>query len=307
VSALKPCEWCGAVFERRARDSTQQWVRRRFCSTACSRDWQRRRSTVPRQCSQCGRPIAKDPRDSIAQWHARRFCSAACRRAERLQHVGVTKWCQHCGAEFEPHPHESTAQWEGRRFCSRRCAGRWRALNEPSRRLVGLCADCGREATLVKGLCRVCYGRRRYADDRERHRAIRRAWRAENPDYWKQERIRAAARARTTLWLRENPEKARALWARTKHLRRAREAGSRIEPAHLDEARAMLIRDPCSYCGQSSGTLDHVVPLSRGGAHAWANLTAACHHCNSRKSDLSLLTFLLYRPQTGHCPAPDCV
>lgn len=53
--------------------------------------------------------------------------------------------------------------------------------------------------------------------------------------------------------------------------------------------RAVIERDGgrCSYCGCSGGllTLDHVVPRSRGGRHAFENLVAACALCNNRKAD----------------------
>lgn len=41
----------------------------------------------------------------------------------------------------------------------------------------------------------------------------------------------------------------------------------------------------CAYCGKRADTIDHVVPRSRGGAHAWDNCVAACRTCNSRKAD----------------------
>ena len=44
--------------------------------------------------------------------------------------------------------------------------------------------------------------------------------------------------------------------------------------------REVFIRDgyTCQYCGRQSGdlTIDHVVPRSRGGEHAWENLVSAC-------------------------------
>lgn len=41
----------------------------------------------------------------------------------------------------------------------------------------------------------------------------------------------------------------------------------------------------CAYCGKRADTIDHVVPRSRGGNHAWDNCVAACRACNSRKAD----------------------
>jgi len=51
--------------------------------------------------------------------------------------------------------------------------------------------------------------------------------------------------------------------------------------------RNVLLRDgyECQYCGTNKGliTLDHVVPLVRGGGDTWTNLVAACAKCNNRK------------------------
>lgn len=51
--------------------------------------------------------------------------------------------------------------------------------------------------------------------------------------------------------------------------------------------RAIFLRDGhrCQYCGATAENIDHVVPRSRGGPHAWDNVVAACRPCNSRKED----------------------
>ena len=51
--------------------------------------------------------------------------------------------------------------------------------------------------------------------------------------------------------------------------------------------RAIFARDAgrCAYCGGAAATVDHVVPRSRGGEHAWDNVVAACHRCNHVKGD----------------------
>ena len=50
---------------------------------------------------------------------------------------------------------------------------------------------------------------------------------------------------------------------------------------------ALMRRDNyrCAYCGRRAETIDHVVPRSRGGAHAWENCVASCTICNHRKAD----------------------
>ena len=51
--------------------------------------------------------------------------------------------------------------------------------------------------------------------------------------------------------------------------------------------RAVFARDnwSCQYCGAPAENLDHVIPKSRGGAHTWDNIVAACRRCNSRKEN----------------------
>lgn len=51
--------------------------------------------------------------------------------------------------------------------------------------------------------------------------------------------------------------------------------------------RGVLVRDGfrCGYCGRRAGTVDHIVPRSRGGEDSWLNTVAACGEDNHRKAD----------------------
>jgi 5-methylcytosine-specific restriction endonuclease McrA len=63
--------------------------------------------------------------------------------------------------------------------------------------------------------------------------------------------------------------------------------------------RAVFARDGgrCQYCSAPAESIDHVIPRSRGGAHEWENVVAACRPCNTRKSDrfLSETSMVLHR------------
>lgn len=45
----------------------------------------------------------------------------------------------------------------------------------------------------------------------------------------------------------------------------------------------------CQYCHRNFNardlTLDHVLPVSKGGGKSWTNVVAACRHCNQKKSN----------------------
>lgn len=53
----------------------------------------------------------------------------------------------------------------------------------------------------------------------------------------------------------------------------------------------IFIRDQnhCQYCGQRFDSkdlsIDHVVPISRGGKHSWQNVVCACINCNKIKGN----------------------
>jgi 5-methylcytosine-specific restriction endonuclease McrA len=76
----------------------------------------------------------------------------------------------------------------------------------------------------------------------------------------------------------------------------------------------------CPYCGvrlvAKTKTVDHIIPISKGGAHSLANAIVCCFSCNSRKSDKDFDVWLntlaedsrkrlaaLYRRRFGVVPA----
>ena len=56
----------------------------------------------------------------------------------------------------------------------------------------------------------------------------------------------------------------------------------------------------CQFCGRGDLplTVDHVVPLSRGGEDTWENLVCCCRRCNTKKGDKTLTQsgMKLHRP-----------
>ncbi len=48
-------------------------------------------------------------------------------------------------------------------------------------------------------------------------------------------------------------------------------------------------RQVCAYCGahcsEADLTVEHIVPVSRGGRHEWTNVVTACRPCNTRKGN----------------------
>lgn len=49
---------------------------------------------------------------------------------------------------------------------------------------------------------------------------------------------------------------------------------------------------PCIFCGKKltfrTSTLEHIVPISKGGTNDKANLAVSCHRCNSNRGNRSV-------------------
>ena len=71
-------------------------------------------------------------------------------------------------------------------------------------------------------------------------------------------------------------------------IRKEKEKARRLRRTHWWNNK--LQRGVCYYCNQKVGpdqlTMDHVVPLSRGGKSKKGNIVSACKACNTKKKYL---------------------
>ena len=75
---------------------------------------------------------------------------------------------------------------------------------------------------------------------------------------------------------------------------------------HGTPPSSYLKKDPCAYCGEKGGTIDHIYPKNprrklKGGLKTgfnpfhWTNYTGCCERCNTQKSNQHLFEFLIMR------------
>jgi len=59
------------------------------------------------------------------------------------------------------------------------------------------------------------------------------------------------------------------------------------DKTHYKKLREKILAmdNACYYCGQEANTIDHLIPISKGGISSEDNMIAACHRCNSGKRD----------------------
>lgn len=140
-----------------------------------------------------------------------------------------------------------------------------------------------KEADAVRGRARYQMNRdvllakrkERYEANKEHERRRNMAWSNANREYH---------RALNREWAKKNPVAARTLITR----RRALIAGAQGSHSKDDVAALMVEqRGCCAACrcdlGKSGYHVDHMMPLSKGGANDKSNLQLLCPTCNRRK------------------------
>ena len=154
------------------------------------------------------------------------------------------------------------------------------------------CSECGPAAKAeVHKTCSTRWNK----ENQEKARAADAKYRLANPEKHK---------VCDSRWHWENLEKARAADAKFRRANREKRAVSYNKWRTLKytntpigemlmstEWLAILAEAAghCHYCDKEAKlTLDHVIPLSKGGKHSADNVVAACGHCNSSKGNKTL-------------------
>lgn len=78
---------------------------------------------------------------------------------------------------------------------------------------------------------------------------------------------------------------------------RAHEYGVRVDKIVPYLFGLMMDAKSCYYCGKpftnhNQMTLDHIIPLSRGGGHVIGNIAVCCRHCDQLKGNMSKVEYM---------------
>lgn len=132
----------------------------------------------------------------------------------------------------------------------------------------------------------------------EKMRPGKRAWNRANPDKVRRhkqteyERHREKIIQRVAAWRVEKPDLRLAQHRKRRSLQ-AGAAGANYTTAAMIAARFDLYGSRCYYCDQEDAdSVDHRIPLARGGSHWPANLVPCCRRCNSSKNAKTETEFL---------------
>ena len=234
----------------------------------CSRHYQRIRRgvplepVVPTECRQCGSQLAPPPYGQVPP----EYCSKRCqnrrsyvtsgaagrkvaRNADRRALLSVT--CPQCLEEFAP------ARTAKQVYCSPPCARKWQRTHES-----GTCAaaECDRPVR-AKALC--------------------------NKHYKAQLRLEGRLPTKTP-WTDER----RDAWHRRRALLLEASTGEPVILAEIAERDAWVcglcerpVDAELAYPDPMSKSLDHIMPLTKGGAHDPSNAQLAHLRCNVSKGN----------------------
>lgn len=240
-------------------------------------------------CADCGTPV----------WKGTKRCMV-CRSKYVLSISAHNYKCEQCGTVFRKHlGGRQTRKHYAVRWCSRRCVAEWRKANPapPYTRLhecrcgalirIGrlICGKCkalkhaAAQAERLKGVCPRCSVE--FARERKYQRFCGEACRAAS---YQQTRKRGVKQHK-----RKYGKKWRAI---------ARARGVEYEPINVLK---VFERDgwKCGICGKPTlkekrgsshrhaPTLDHRVPISKGGPHLYVNVQCSHRECNTRKGNAS--------------------
>lgn len=273
-----------------------------------------------RTCLACDRPI--DPlRRADAKVCPTPSCRVWVRRhpGEKKPPEGpITYVCQYerCGKTFTREKLHAGKRprfcgdpcWESYRHYETRPEGYWRVENPYASRWY-ICTDCGGTGLdsgygPVPTRCEECaddHSRESASqwqrDNKEQASARKMAWAVANPDRVAAslERTKERRYAAIKLYREQNPDRVRE-WKRNREARRrARKLGLPFEVFTSEE---IFDRDNwvCRLCSETvdpliswpnpfSASLDHRIPISKGGHHTRVNVQLAHLGCNARKGD----------------------
>lgn len=216
--------------------------------------------TPSRACVQCGAPLTTSHK-------ARMYCSRPCNRAAATARARAARVaarrdvrCATCGAGL--------SERRAARFCSRRCADIARGMvkavpPQPRRCELPACEAEYLPATSLQRCCSRSHVRKLYRIERAAEiKAARQPWDDQRRDAY--QRRRASKKQATT----GRPV-------------------LRSEIAERDHWKCQLCGDPVDkavvWPDPFSPSLDHIVPLSKGGAHDPDNVQLAHLRCNVAK------------------------
>lgn len=201
---------------------------------------------------------------------------------------GRVSRCKLCRAEEARVIREASPSTEEQKEAARVRTRAWNTANKSQKAATG---KAWAQANPEKGAARTTRWRKR---NPEKYQRSQTAWVEANRERYArdwQDQNRDLFRSLQKRWRTEHPG----------HWRTRAESFKKVQSDFTYEQWLEVLEEynlHCAYClqGHVPLTMDHVVPISKGGPHTRDNIVPACRSCNSRKKDRSIFTMLAVNP-----------
>lgn len=246
ILASKMCAWCETEF-------TPKFNQQKFCNTRC-------RSMASQ--NRLNPPSTRESKMCV-------YCAMAF-TPYRPSQIHCNKRCKYAATQSRLHP-KKTRESNPEKVCSKckkpyPCTEEYFQRKGGSRKgLVSVCKPCTKKLGAIS-----------YLENREKVLVKHAEW----------EKAHLKERnAYKDNWRKDHPDVHNAKEAR----RRARKRGSPV--VKFTAKDWLVVKEAygfrCAYCRRKSKklTMDHVIPLSKGGNHTLENICPCCRSCNSRKGN----------------------
>lgn len=311
------CSYCGKEFERIASDLKGK--EKTYCSRECMyKDISKENNCT---CGYCGRKYYAHHINTRSKNYCCEACKAEGKKAEAEAQKNCV--CDFCGKRFKRMPHD--IKGKKKLYCSRECLYKGIEKDKQERKIYAVCMYCGKEfegrSYCPNNFCSsYCtgkyYAEKRREETREERERVAEAKRKIKKQ--KQEMIAELKRGIKELKARQKEiKKYKACKCCGKIFKSNRpsycsdECARRIDNMRRDKRIAqngkpdlsinlfsLYKRDSgvCKLCGKLTNftadiqadeypSIDHIIPLSKGGKHEWNNVQLTHRKCNTVKSN----------------------
>lgn len=233
-------------------------------------------------CKTCGN-------EHVAKLSTAKYCSNTCRAAYNKIKNKRTQKCQYCNANFK--------RYEKGTFCTFECSTNQKKKEKSLRGLMSTlenlsdCRHCGKrffKTTHDKRFCtKRCSQKNLYLRNKEKNKRIRKCEECYEEFMTTDSRMRCCSKSCSNKRNWRN-----AYLTRRKRVQLNGDVDSDIS------VEGIMKRDgtDCYLCGEEVDnevhytertypTIEHVIPISKGGTHTWGNVKLAHRHCNALKSN----------------------
>jgi 5-methylcytosine-specific restriction endonuclease McrA len=217
--------------------------------------------------------------DALARGLLHYFTGKPCKRGHIDQRFVVGRYCAACNRENVSAAYRSlNAEQRAQKYQDKKAyLEQWMAAHREAR--LAYLARYRQE----RAEANPDQWKQFYAEHRERRKHLSSEWYHANAEYaLKRQKVYDAKR------LQEQPEHVRAIGRRTASKRRALQVAAFVENV---DPRVVFDRDKgvCGICKMivdraSRWEIDHIIPLSKGGAHSYENSQLTHSKCNRSKS-----------------------